>query len=56
MDLKIMLRRIRHARRVEKELEALSDRALNELGIFRVDIPAVAREDARRVVTDRDAS
>ena len=37
----------RRRRRVLRELEALSDRELTELGLFRCDVPRLAREAAR---------
>lgn len=35
--------------RTEKELDALSDRMLTDLGISRADIPAIARQEVKRV-------
>jgi uncharacterized protein YjiS (DUF1127 family) len=35
--------------RTEKELDALSDRMLTDLGISRADIPEIARQEVQRV-------
>lgn len=37
----------RRRRRVRRELEAMSDRELAELGLFRCDVPSFARQAAR---------
>jgi uncharacterized protein YjiS (DUF1127 family) len=52
MDLLTMVRRKIVARRIARELRALDDRTLADVGIPREAIPDVAAENARRVVAD----
>ena len=46
----------RRRRRALRELEALSDRELSELGLFRCDVPRVARENADLPRAPREAA
>ena len=45
-------RRTMHAMRIRRELASLDPRELDDLGIGRADIGAIAAADARRVIPD----
>ena len=46
----------RRRRRALRELEALTDRELSEMGLFRCDVPRVARENADLPRAPREAA